>query len=129
MTEKISLLSYLSRLQVLFFTWRRGLPVGTDKFGNRYFRDRVRHTGMRERRWVIYAGEAEATKVPAEWFGWLHHTNAEPLPDQSPFHRPWVKEHQANRSGSADAYLPSGHTLVGGHRAKATGDYEPWAPG
>ena len=31
-------------------------------------------------------------------------------------------------TGTALAYRPPGHTLKGGHRAPATGDYEPWTP-
>ena len=31
-------------------------------------------------------------------------------------------------TGTDLAYRPPGHTLMGGHRAKATGDYEPWTP-
>ncbi len=27
-----------------------------------------------QRRWVIYSGDAEASKVPPGWNGWLHHT-------------------------------------------------------
>ncbi|HMK69215.1 MAG TPA: NADH-ubiquinone oxidoreductase subunit NDUFA12 family protein, partial [Stellaceae bacterium] len=63
------------------FTWLRGELVGTDQFGNRYFREKpgrkLRRGGgfdSRERRWVLYKGEAEASKVPPEWHGWLHHT-------------------------------------------------------
>ena len=43
--------------------------------------------------------------------------------------RPWQKEHQPNPTGTPAAYLPPGHTLKGGRRAAATGDYEPWTPG
>ena len=32
-------------------------------------------------------------------------------------------------TGTDQAYRPPGHTLKGGRRAKATGDYEPWTPG
>ena len=32
--------------------------------------------GMRRRkRWVIYNGVVEASRVPADWHGWLHYTN------------------------------------------------------
>ncbi len=61
-------------------TWLRGAPVGTDEYGNRYYRlkgDKPRRLGggrfSRERRWVIYKGEAEGSKVPPEWHAWLHH--------------------------------------------------------
>jgi NADH:ubiquinone oxidoreductase subunit len=40
----------------------------------------------------------------------------------------WEKEHLPNLSGSAVAYVPSGHERRGGQRHSATGDYEPWRP-
>ena len=56
------------------YTWLRGDLVGSDEFGNRYYRDRTgasRADGLREKRWVVYNGEVEASRVPAEWHGWL----------------------------------------------------------
>ena len=46
----------------LFTTWLRGVPVGTDQFGNRYFR-----TKDGKRRWVLYKGTVEASRVPASF--------------------------------------------------------------
>lgn len=117
------------------FTWLRGELVGTDAFGNRYYREKgkkalVKGGGIlsRERRWVMYEGIAEASKVPAEWHGWLHHsTNEVPKRDAAP-RKPWQKEHLPNLTGTALAYRPPGSVLRGGHRPKATGDYEPWTP-
>ncbi len=83
---------------------------------------------LRERRWVIYKGEVEASRVPAEWHAWLHHTTDEIPPEGGPPKQPWQKEHERNLTGSAEAYRPPGHMLKGGRRDKATGDYEPWTP-
>ena len=41
---------------------------------------------------------------------------------------PWQKEHLPNLTGTPAAYRPAGHTLEGGQRQPATGDYEPWTP-
>lgn len=128
MSQRISLTSYMANIQIRFFTWRHGEQVGTDQFGNRYFREKKPAPGRRERRWVLYVGEPEATNVPPEWHGWLHHQQAEPLKPGSPFHKPWMREHQPNTSGSPNAYRPPGHPLAGGERASASGDYEPWTP-
>ena len=82
----------------------------------------------RERRWVLYTGMAEPSKVPAEWHGWLHHIfEAVPVIDPAA-RKPWQKEHLPNLTGTALAYRPPGSVLRGGHRDKATGDYEPWTP-
>jgi NADH:ubiquinone oxidoreductase subunit len=59
------------------WTWRFGELVGTDEQGNRYFRTKGRKIDPTlgfERRWVVYNGYAEATRVPPSWHGWLHHT-------------------------------------------------------
>ena len=130
MTEKISLFTRMANIHIRFVTWRRGEKVGSDRFGNIYYRDRNARQGARERRWVLYAGEPDASKVPPEWHAWLHHTTKDPLPEKSsPYHKPWQQEHIPNLSGSAQAYRPPGHQYAGGRRVRATGDYEPWTPG
>jgi NADH:ubiquinone oxidoreductase subunit len=102
--------------------------VGTDEFGNRYYRSRRDRRYGRERRWVIYKGTDEASKVPSEWHAWLHHTVAEPLTEKAALARSWQKPHQANPTGTADAHLPAGHEFRARRHAPATGDYEAWSP-
>ncbi len=114
-------------LGTTLFTWLRGQLVGTDAFGNRYYRNRRLKRYGRERRWVMYKGEPEASKVPPEWHAWLHHMVEEPLTDGVK-RWPWQKEHVPNLSGTPYAYRPKGHALRGGKRPHATGDYEPWTP-
>ena len=62
------------------FTKMRGELVGTDAQGNRYFQDKRVIEGRRRKRWVIYNGEAEASRVPPDWHGWLHYTTNTPPP-------------------------------------------------
>ena len=115
------------------YTRFRGEEVGRDASGNRYFREkgggRVHDDSLRkERRWVVYEGDVEASRVPPEWHAWLHHTVAE-VPDPASIKkRDWQKPHLPNQTGTAEAYRPPGHVLMGGQRHKATGDYEPWTP-
>ena len=123
-----SLIRRLSQFGTLLQTRFCGIEAGRDAFGNRYYRGRRTPAGAREKRWVVYAGEPEASKVPPEWHIWLHHTAAAPLDEHSAFRQPWQKPHQPNMTGTAGAYLPPGHTLEGGKRDKATGDYEAWRP-
>jgi len=50
-----------------FHTWRFGELVGTDEFGNRYYRRIGRPIDSNmgpERRWVIYSGLADLSRVP-----------------------------------------------------------------
>ena len=48
-----------TRLQTIFF----GKFVGEDEFGNKYYENK-----KRKKRWVIYKGEIEATKIPVPDF-------------------------------------------------------------
>lgn len=127
------------RLPVSFNTWMstvyirvlvklRGEAVGTDRFGNEYFQEKAARRGMRRRRWVLYNGEPEATKVPPEWYGWMRHTNDAPLPEGPDAEKPWIRDYIPNLTGTVRAYMPTGHQLKQGERPAATGDYEPWVP-
>lgn len=104
-------------------TARAGALVGTDEQGNAYYQ-----SAGGDRRWVIYNGEAEASRVSPDWHGWLHHTfdappSEQPLPRQS-----WEKPHQPNMTGSDGAYRPAGSLASSAERAPATGDYQAWSP-
>jgi NADH:ubiquinone oxidoreductase subunit len=62
-------------MQVLTLLWARfkGKEVGHDEFGNRYFEMRQADYWGKNRRICIYNGNPEATKIPAEWHGWMHY--------------------------------------------------------
>ena len=114
-----------------FHTWRFGELVGTDEFGNRYYRRVGRPIDSNmgpERRWVIYNGLAEASKVPPGWAGWLHNTVATPPSEESYRPHEWQIPYHPNYTGTDLAYRPSGSTLRSGERPPATGDYKPWTP-
>ena len=108
------------------FTWANGRLVGTDQQGNRYYTERRPRAGTKPRRWVIYQGEPEGSRVPPEWHSWLHYTTPAPLPEAK---RPWQKPHLPNATGTPDSYRPPGHDYEGGQRARASSDYEAWTPG
>ena len=104
-------------------TWASGTKVGGDEYGNVYYRNRDS-----TRRWVIYKGTVEASRVPPDWHGWLHHTfklppTEEPLPAKF-----FEREHEPNLTGTPDAYRPEGSLWNEGKRPAATGDYEAWRP-
>lgn len=112
------------------FTLMRGQLVGTDGFGNRYYHEKPgdHDDGARRKRWVLYAGEPEASAVPPEWHAWLHRITDRP-PSEAPLpSQPWEKPHEANPTGTESAYLPSGSLHAAGTRPHATGDYEAWRP-
>lgn len=103
------------------FTARKGVKVGEDDQGNRYYQTRDG-----KRRWVIYNGECEASRVPADWHGWLHFTWDEP-PTRAPLaHKAWEQPHQENLTGTEGAYAPAGSLRRDTRGARA--DYEAWTP-
>ena len=102
------------------FTWRNGQLVGEDALGNKYYTN-----SDGSRRWVIYNGPIEGSRVSAEWHGWLHHT-FDDCPGTTPLpHKTWEKPHLENLSGSDAAYHPPGSILS---EQPANGDYEAWQP-
>ena len=106
------------------YSARKGRHVATDDSGNRYYESKK----APRRRWVIYAGGNDASKVPAEWHGWLHQT-VEDVPDQSlPPAREWEAPYTQNLTGTDEASRPAGDLEKGRNRASASGDYEAWSP-
>ena len=110
------------------FTIFKGEFVGRDEFDNRYYREKHKWAGRRERRWVLYKNKDEASSVPPSWHGWLHHIFAETPAEKPLAAKSWEKPHLPNLTGTTAAYRPPGHILEGGQRDRATGDYEPWRP-
>jgi NADH:ubiquinone oxidoreductase subunit len=108
-------------LNTQLFTWRKGERVGEDAAGNIFY-----HTKGGARRWVIFNGEAEASRVGPEWHGWLHHTWNEPPTKRPLVHKAWEKPHMMNLTGTAQAYVPAGSL----NRAQPVErrDYEAWTP-
>ena len=98
-------------IKVIFTWWNRqtlgtflktlftGTFVGKDKFGNKYYKNK------KDERWVIYSKEVEATKIPADWFHWMHHTN-DKVPSENDSKYNWQKEHSENRTGTSKSYKP-----------------------
>ncbi len=104
-----------------FHTWRHGQLVGGDAQGNLFYQTRDG-----KRRWVIFNGEAEASRVSPEWHGWLHHTFDAP-PTRVPLRRQdWELPHLPNLTGTAMAYRPPGSIL--GSAPERARDYEAWQP-
>lgn len=119
-----------NNLGTFLFTRRHGELVGEDAAGNRYYRERGAKDWRTQRRWVVYATDAEidGSMVPPSWHAWLGRSREKAPSEQPPVTKRWETEHQVNLSGTPQAYVPPGHEHRGGQRAKATGDYEAWRP-
>jgi NADH:ubiquinone oxidoreductase subunit len=51
-----------TRLNTIFF----GKLIGNDELGNKYYENK------KGKRWVIYANTIDASKIPVEWYSWMH---------------------------------------------------------
>lgn len=113
----------------LLHTWVHGSLVGRDEYGNRYYQARARTKERnRRKRWVIYNGKAEPSKVPAHWHTWLHYTTDTVPEDAKASRYRWQRGHVPNLTGTKHRYLPKGHLQNEGKRAVSAADYTPWNP-
>lgn len=110
-----------STLNTAIYTRRHGQKVGEDKQGNIFYQ-----TKDGKRRWVMFNGEAEASRIDADWHGWLHHTWKEPPTERPLTHRKWEKPHLENLTGTALAYAPKGSIRQVDPMERK--DYEAWNP-
>ncbi len=110
-------------LGTALFTRRHGAKVGTDSLGNIYYRSK-----KGDRRWVIYNGSNDASRIPPDWYAWIHRMIDRPPDEALPPPPKFLKDPNPNMTGTAKAYRPSGALEMGGQRAAASGDYEAWTP-
>lgn len=105
----------------LLWTRRFGQKVGEDASGNAFYQN-----ADGSRRWVIYNGESEASRISPDWFGWLHGTWDKP-PTEAPLkRRPWERPYVPNLTGTPFAYAPEGSIRRAAPVERK--DYEPWTP-
>jgi NADH:ubiquinone oxidoreductase subunit len=91
--------------------------IGDDEFGNQYFQNK------NGKRFVIYKGIPEPSKVPFEWHGWLHHsTNIAPVNIDTHKYS-WQKIHLPNLTGTKNSYSPKNSL-----EPKTSATYEAWKP-
>ncbi len=103
------------------FTARKGVKVGEDEQGNIYYQTRDG-----KRRWVIYNGECQASRISPDWHGWMHFTWDEPPTKVALVHKAWELPHKQNQTGTTAAYLPTGTLRKTAPVARS--DYEAWQP-
>ncbi|HEY5713472.1 MAG TPA: NADH:ubiquinone oxidoreductase subunit NDUFA12 [Allosphingosinicella sp.] len=105
------------------YSWRLGNKVGEDGLGNAYFEGK-----KGGRRWVMYNGSNDVSRVPPEWYAWLTR-QIDGVPDEAlPPAPKFLKPAIPNLTGTPAAYRPSGAMERGGRRAAASGDYQAWTP-
>ena len=101
-------------LYTLFF----GKFVGKDNSGNKYYQNN------KGKRWVIYNGEINASKIESDWYQWMHYQiNSDPLKTKVSKYS-WQKPHSDNKTGTKEAYRPNKIT----NKKKDFKKYESWKP-
>lgn len=113
--------------------------VGADEFGNTYFEKKLsrkqkqasdkNHAGdnSKSRRFVVYNGQVEASKIPATWHSWLHYSSNNP-PNVEAQRKPWQKIHLPNLTGTIYQNSPASCVDKKDNRKKVSADYEAWSP-
>ena len=103
----------LTNLKKIFIWWHQdtlgtkiklflfGKIVGKDSFGNKYYE------GKNGKRWVIYFDEIDASKIPIEWYSWIHFTPNKIEKNHDLKKYDWQKPHQPNLTGTELAYYPN----------------------
>ena len=81
-------------------TFFNGKFVGKDENGNKYYESK------NGKRWVIYSDEIDASKIPVEWYSWIHFTPNKIEKNHELKKYQWQKPHQPNLTGTDSAYYP-----------------------
>ena len=103
-----------TRIETLIY----GKYVGKDKNGNKYYQSKS------GKRWVIYNGEINASKITSDWFSWIHHITNNLPSDRKQKKYSWQKPHKDNKTGTRESYKPN--TID--KKAKDFKKYETWKP-
>lgn len=96
-------MSFVNSLWVKFFCKQ----VGSDQFGNKYLIGNSKNYLGRKKRYVLYNGIEDGSKVPASWHAWLHYLSDELPSENSQKNYEWQIEHIQNLTGTKMAYNPS----------------------
>ena len=72
-----------------------------DSFGNKYDESKS------GKRWIIYKDEVNASKIPVEWYSWIHFTKNKIEDNHELEKYSWQKRHQPNLTGTKSSYHPN----------------------
>ncbi len=110
------------------YTWLYGKLVGIDEVGNKYYTNKTDKSNLNDKRWVIFSGEIEASKIPPHWHAWLHKLIDVP-PINYRHQYSWQKEHKQNMTGTKNASFPPANPLSKNFKPdQIKADYESWSP-
>ena len=106
-------------LGVRLWTYFNGRLVAEDQYKNRYYSNK-----NDSRRWVVYHGEIDASKVTPEWNNWLRFTS-DHVPSEENDRYDRQLDHTLNQIGTINAYSRKSSRF---NRKKSDKDvdYEKW---
>ena len=86
-----------TRIQTFF----SGKFVGQDSFGNKYYKNKS------GKRWIIYKNEIDASKIPNDWYSWMHFIKNKIENSHELKKYEWQKNHLPNQTGTERSYHPN----------------------
>ena len=101
-------------LYTIFF----GKQIGKDEYGNKYYKNK------KDKRWVIYNGEINASKITSDWYSWIHHISNRIPNEEGEKKFSWQKPHKDNKTGTNESYKPNKISK----NNKKFKKYESWRP-
>ncbi len=109
-------------ISTLIYSFFHGKFVGKDQFNNKYYCYNI--SKKKQKRWVLYDGVCETSKIPPNWSRWLHYvTDNLPSSVNSMQEIPnWRKPHLFNLTGTKYSYNPNNTPK------RATKTYLSWKP-
>lgn len=117
------ILQALTRIHLIFFA----RFIGEDEYRNKYFQSNKRKDYLsRYKRFCIFNGKVEASKIPAEWHSWMHYNAEAPISYKKQF---WMKSHTPVLTGTVYAFTPNSNSSTNIYEktnAKKNQNYTPW---
>lgn len=113
----------------------KGKFVGEDEYGNKYYETNQRDYLNRKKRYCLFNGRVEATKIPPEWHCFMHYQ----IPKESVIldtkQYKWQKRFLPDLTLSSIKYLPKNHPLYSNqnslYNTKSSGNpfkFKAWSP-
>ena len=90
-------MKFFTKLKISLFCNK----VGIDSFCNKYYESK---NGTIKKRFVIYNGIEETSRVPAIWHSWLHYTTNDIPSENANIKTAWQKTHLPNLTGTKFNY-------------------------
>ena len=114
----------LNTIGTHIFTWFYGKLVGKDIYHYKYY---ISKNKNHIRKWVLYFKNVDPSAIPTEWQSWLTNDKIE-IPITTKKFK-WEKERLNNKTGTKEAYFPSGSMDKHNKHEKVTKkSYVAWNP-